>query len=48
MGDKEVSMESDESRLRHFSKAVLNDLRALETMIAGGQMEEGVMRIGAE
>lgn len=48
MGEKQVSMESDESRLRHFSKAVLNDLQALETMIAGGQMEEGVMRIGAE
>jgi CBS domain-containing protein/gamma-glutamylcysteine synthetase len=48
MGDKKVSMEIDEKRMRTFTKAVLNDLQALETMIAGGQMEEGVLRIGAE
>ncbi|MDQ3087177.1 MAG: CBS domain-containing protein [Acidobacteriota bacterium] len=48
MGDKKVSMEQDESRMRHFTKAVLNDLQALEKMLAEGQMEDGVLRIGAE
>lgn len=48
MGDKQVSMESDESRMRHFTKAVLNDLQALETMIADGILEDDVLRIGAE
>ena len=48
MGDKKVSMEQDESRMRHFTKAVLNDLQALEIMLASNQMEEGVLRIGAE
>lgn len=48
MGDKLVSMESDESRMRHFTKAVLNDLQALETMIAANKMEVDVLRIGAE
>lgn len=48
MGDKKVSIEQDESRMRQFTKAVLNDLQALEKMLAGGQMEEDVLRIGAE
>jgi len=48
MGDKKVSMEQDESRMRDFTKAVLNDLQALEKMLAEGQMEDGVLRIGAE
>lgn len=48
MGDKKVSMETDENRMRHFTKAVLNDLQALEKMLADGQMEENALRIGAE
>lgn len=48
MGDKKVSMEIDHEGMRAFTKAVLNDLQALEEMIDGGQMEEGVLRIGAE
>ena len=48
MGDKKVSMEADDSRMRHFTKAVLNDLQALEKMLADGQMEENTLRIGAE
>lgn len=48
MGDKKVSIEQDESRMRQFTKAVLNDLQALEKMLADGQMEDGVLRIGAE
>jgi CBS domain-containing protein/gamma-glutamylcysteine synthetase len=34
--------------MRHFTKAVLNDLQALEKMLEGGKMEDGVLRIGAE
>lgn len=48
MGDKKVSTKADESRLRQFTKAVLNDLQALEKMLADGQMEENALRIGAE
>ncbi len=48
MGDKKVSMEADDSRMRHFTKAVLNDLQALEKMLADGQMEQDTLRIGAE
>lgn len=48
MGEKTVSMQRDESLMRQFTKAVLNDLQALEKMIAGGQMEENTLRIGAE
>lgn len=48
MGDKKVSMKQDESRLRQFTKAVLNDLQALEKMLAEGLMEENALRIGAE
>lgn len=48
MGEKNVSTQTDESRLRQFTKAVLNDLQALEKMIADGLMEEDVLRIGAE
>lgn len=48
MGEKNVSTQTDESRMRQFTKAVLNDLQALEKMIADGLMEEEVLRIGAE
>lgn len=48
MGDKKVSLEQDENRIRQFTKAVLNDLQALEKMLVGNQMEENVFRIGAE
>ena len=48
MGEKHVFMESDVSGMRQFTRAVLNDLRALEKMLADGQMEEGILRIGAE
>jgi CBS domain-containing protein len=48
MGDKKVSTGNEENRLREFTTAVLNDLQALETMLARGLMEENVRRIGAE
>ncbi len=48
MGDQDVSMQQDESRKRKFTKAVLNDLQALELMLEDSQMEENSLRIGAE
>ena len=48
MGDKKVSIQQDESRMRQFTKAVLNDLQALDEMLKSGQMEENALRIGAE
>ena len=48
MGDKKVSTEIDESQMRHFTKAVLNDLQAIEQMLAENLFEENALRIGAE
>lgn len=48
MGTQSVESYSDPAKLRLFMKAVLNDLRALEKMIADGTIESGVRRIGAE
>lgn len=48
MGDKKVSTEIDESEMRHFTKAVLSDLQAIEQMLASGLFEEDALRIGAE
>ena len=48
MGDKTVTTESDEAQLRQFTRAVLDDLQALEMMIRGGYMEDEAFRIGAE
>ena len=48
MGDKSVAQTSDESEFRAFTRAVLNDLAALEKMLEGGMMEADVSRIGAE
>lgn len=48
MGDKNVTAEYDEQQLRIFTKAVLNDLQALEKMFAEGYLEDDARRIGAE
>ncbi|MGB7208507.1 MAG: CBS domain-containing protein [Pyrinomonadaceae bacterium] len=48
MGDKVVTSEYDETQMRAFTRAVLNDLQALEIMLANGQIEDDVRRIGAE
>jgi CBS domain-containing protein/gamma-glutamylcysteine synthetase len=48
VGEQKISSQSDESQLRAFTKAVLNDLHALEKMLTGGLMEENARRIGAE
>jgi CBS domain-containing protein/gamma-glutamyl:cysteine ligase YbdK (ATP-grasp superfamily) len=48
MGEHQVENSHDEERRRAFMRALLDDLRALELMLADGLIEEGVRRIGAE
>ncbi len=48
MGELNVQTASDPRHLRIFMRALLNDLRALETMIDNDMFESGVRRIGAE
>lgn len=48
MGEKTVKTQADESEHRAFTRAVLNDLYALEKMLEGGMMESDASRIGAE
>jgi CBS domain-containing protein/gamma-glutamylcysteine synthetase len=48
MGDKKVTSQYDEHQMRAFTAGVLNDLKALESMLDAGMFEEGVYRIGAE
>jgi CBS domain-containing protein/gamma-glutamyl:cysteine ligase YbdK (ATP-grasp superfamily) len=48
MGEHNIEQELDEIKSRAYSKALLNDLRALEQMLESGLVESGVRRIGAE
>ena len=48
MGDKLVSSFDDQQHFRDFTRAVLNDLHALDLMINEGMLESDVLRIGAE
>jgi len=48
MGEHDVDTQFDESKSQAFMKALLEDLRALESMIETGRLETGVSRIGAE
>jgi CBS domain-containing protein/gamma-glutamyl:cysteine ligase YbdK (ATP-grasp superfamily) len=48
MGEQDVEQDLDEHQQRAYMKALLDDLRALELMLEGGQIESGVRRIGAE
>ncbi len=48
MGDKNVSTKKGGKQFRAFTKAVLNDLQALEKMLADDYFEENVRRIGSE
>ena len=45
---KKVEGELEGEARRQFTRALLSDLRALEQMLANGQFETGVSRIGAE
>jgi len=48
MGEQNISRGGDNEAKRLFTRAVLNDLRALELMIENGLIESGARRIGAE
>lgn len=48
MGEHDVAQEFDEGKLQSFTKALLDDLRALAFMIENDRFETGVRRIGAE
>ncbi len=48
MGEHESRRPADPEELRAFTKRVLADLRALESMLDEGRFETGVRRIGAE
>jgi CBS domain-containing protein/gamma-glutamyl:cysteine ligase YbdK (ATP-grasp superfamily) len=48
VGSHEIERELDADRLRRFTKKLLTDLRAIESMLDAGAIESGVRRIGAE
>ncbi len=48
MGEHNVKSSSDPGQLRVFTQKLLEDVRALEKMLAEGQIESGITRIGAE
>ena len=48
MGEFRVEQETEPEQLRVFMQRILDDLRAVETMLAEGLFESGVARIGAE
>lgn len=48
MGEQQIKYELEGERRRNFTKRLLTDLRALETMIEEGQFERDNPRIGAE
>lgn len=48
MGEQNITRGEDHKAKRLFTRAVLNDLRALEMMIDEGLIESGARRIGAE
>ncbi len=48
MGEQNVERTSDEATRRAFMKALLNEVRAMEDMLAAGVFESDIRRIGAE
>lgn len=48
MGEKQITGEVDNAQLRRFTQRVLEDLRALEQILAEGMIEHDVRRVGAE
>ena len=48
MGEQKVTAAREAEELRLFTRALLRDLRAMETMLEEGLFETGVQRIGAE
>ncbi|HNG95158.1 MAG TPA: hypothetical protein PLB32_20325, partial [Acidobacteriota bacterium] len=48
MGEQNIKFELEGEQLRVFTKALLNDLRALEYLIENNLIESEITRIGAE
>ena len=48
MGQKDVNIELEGEDRRSFMRHLLDDVRALEEIIAGGMIETGIRRVGAE
>ena len=48
MGEQNVKQDNDEATHQGFMKSLLNEVRALEYMLAEGMIESGVRCIGAE
>ncbi len=48
MGEKNISLKSDNERMRAFTRALLEDVQALQEMLESGRIESGIRRIGAE
>lgn len=48
MGEHSVSDHPDEKQARAFTRGLLEDVRALETLLSTDRIERGVRRIGAE
>jgi CBS domain-containing protein/gamma-glutamyl:cysteine ligase YbdK (ATP-grasp superfamily) len=48
MGEQNVSTVDDNAKLRQFVREILQDVRALEHMLAHDMFETGIRRIGAE
>ncbi|MDQ1610489.1 MAG: hypothetical protein QOG00_420 [Pyrinomonadaceae bacterium] len=48
MGEHHIEQSADDRQMRAFTKALLNDLGALEQMLDTGRIESGVRRIGSE
>ena len=48
MGRLDIAPKLDPNEFRVFTKALLNDLRALEQMLTEGRIETGAHRIGTE
>ena len=48
MGEKTAKFKTDAGDRRRFAARLLNDVRAIELMVANGLFESGVRKIGAE
>ncbi len=48
MGEQRITESTGEVELRAFTRALLDDVRALEHLLSSGQFETGTRRIGAE
>lgn len=48
MGEQRITESTGEIEIRAFTRALLDDVRALERLLSSGRFETGVRRIGAE